>query len=784
MVTSLIFSLLALTATLDNPGFEADDVLAGWKAWIYQDGQDPILRADTSVFHEGKRSLLIEAKDPADVAVGQIVSLPPGSVWRARCWIKTENLTARDQTDVGGALHIQTESMATLARGDSRFGTSDWREAEAVFRVPPDGKAKIVLFFVGYGKGTGKVWFDDVRLEKLGTDGPQTMEIALDSKGPAPVDVKQGGQFIEHLCNLVPSMLAQQVASDSFEEEKPWNFAHKPEIDKPYRPWYPDGAVHVAEYSFDTQNPFNGARSQRISIPAAHVRAGISQDGFYTREGTGYKLALHIRGEGDVSVFASLHGGGGVIAGPISLGKAGKDWRKAEGVLMAQRTTDNATLTIEFEGPGVLWLDRVYLIGEDAVLGIWRPDVVGALADLNPGVIRFGGSALESLEWKQCIGAWDRRVPIPIPYWGGSEANFASLEEIVQLCAHIGAEPLICVRWTRKTPADAAEQVEYFNGAADTPMGKLRAANGHPQPYGVKYWQIGNEVGGEEYEASIKAFAEAMKKADPAIKIIASSTSPTMLRSGGGLLDYLCDHHYGCDDLVRMEDGFRFFAEEVKSSRDRRVRVAVTEWNTTAGDWNLKRAMLATLSNALSCSRYHNLLQRHADLVEITNRSNLSDSFCSGIIQPGAGTLYLTPTYYAQQLYSRAAGSYPLTVKQQSDIPWPMQEPDVSATVSADGRTLRIYAVNSTTAPLEVTFNLTGGAPGASGGKSNAGSVHKGTLYLLRDRDGAPTAEVMNSRDDPQRVTTTKRATDLGGRKFRQTFDPLSVTLLELELGE
>ena len=98
-----------------------------------------------------------------------------------------------------------------------------------------------------------------------------------------------------------------------------------------------------------------------------------------------------------------------MIAGPVLLGRAGEKWAAAEAELRADRTTDNATLTIEFEGPGALWLDRVYLIGSDAVLGIWRPDVVAALKAMHPGIIRFGGSTTEEYEWDRAIGPWDDR---------------------------------------------------------------------------------------------------------------------------------------------------------------------------------------------------------------------------------------------------------------------------------------------------------------------------------------------------------------------------------------
>jgi len=90
-----------------------------------------------------------------------------------------------------------------------------------------------------------------------------------------PVDLKQGGQFIEPLCHLIPSMIAQQVANDSFEDEPPFNFAYVAETDKPYRPWYPSGSVHLPQYSRDTQNPFNGKKSQKIALGEKRCRAGI-----------------------------------------------------------------------------------------------------------------------------------------------------------------------------------------------------------------------------------------------------------------------------------------------------------------------------------------------------------------------------------------------------------------------------------------------------------------------------------------------------------------------------
>jgi alpha-N-arabinofuranosidase len=603
---------------------------------------------------------------------------------------------------------------------------------------------------------------------------PSHQEVNISSQRltKRPISAMQQGQFIEILCNLIPSIIAQQVVSTSFEEVPPCRVAYKAEIDEPHRPWYPDGAVEVSKYSFDTANPYHGVRSQKIEIPVESARAGISQDGFYLKQGVTYKLRLHMRSDRGVQVRATLHGAGGTIAGPVSLGQAGVEWTAGAADLKANRTLDNATLTIDFEGPGTLWLDRVYLIGSDAVLGIWRPDVVAALEAIHPGVIRFGGSTIENYDWEGGLGPWDQRQPFTT-VWGGLEENFVGIDEFVQLCKRVGAEPLICVRWTGKKPEDAAAEVEYCNGGPETRWGARRAGNGHREPYGVKYWQIGNEVDVPAYNTTARSFAEAMKKADPSIKLLSSFPTPSLLEAAGTAFDYLAPHHYEIDDLAHEDRSFKNLQDWIaREGGGKDIRVAVTEWNTTAGDFGLRRGMLQTLENALSVARYLNLLQRYADLVEIANRSNFADSFGSGFVLTGPGWIYESPAYYAQKLYARAAGSYPLVIERSSQA-WPLEQPDLTANLSADGARLLIYSVNPAPQAIDVHFHLDGFTAAVSGG----------TVLTLEDHEHGRTAEVMNSRDDPERVSLGTQPAPVRGRAFEFTFQPLSVTLLELTLA-
>jgi len=166
----------------------------------------------------------------------------------------------------------------------------------------------------------------------------------------------------------------------------------------------------------------------------------------------------------------------------------------------------------------------------------FRPEVILALKQLRSGVYRFpGGNFVSAHEWRNAIGDIDRRPPILDPAWNAVQPNDVGTDEFMMLCRLLDVEPYITVNAGFGDARSAAEYVEYANGAATTTMGKLRAANGHPQPYGVKFWGIGNEMWGDwswgvmplaQFELKHNMFAKAMRKVDPTIKLIASGAMP------------------------------------------------------------------------------------------------------------------------------------------------------------------------------------------------------------------------------------------------------------------
>jgi alpha-L-arabinofuranosidase len=752
---------------LVNGGFESGPLHEGWTSCVY--GNLPAISLDKDIHHEGNHSLRVTSDQPSDTAFAQELKLNPNQMYRLSGWIRTQDL-APEGAPVYGTLQIQaTGGKEVLYTGKNHRGTADWTLETFYFQPSADGITRIVLFFVGFGKGTGTIWFDQITLEEIDAD-MSTWKVTAEPLSDAAISPFQYGQFIEYLCGLTPSIFAEKVFDGGFEGVPEYRVAFRKETDRIEQPWYPDGAVHRGEFSRDEENAFNGKYSQRISqISGDPCTLGISQSGIYVRRSEPLQCALSIRcKETNSPVTLTLWGKGATYAS-TSFQPAG-EWQRFKATLTPVETDEHATLTISFRGPGSIWIDQVSLMPTDTVFG-WRKDVAEALKALNPGIIRFGGSTTEGFDWKDTIGDPTRRVPFTT-VWGGLEPGNAGLEEFVNFCQWVGAEPLICIRFTGRTPQDAADEVEYFNGAPESPMGKLRAANGHPEPYHVKYWQIGNELGDEAYQAGIVAFCKSMKEVDLSIKLLAAFPSPGLVRNASQYIDYICPHHYACHQLTATQaniDECRQMIQDNAPGRD--IRLGITEWNTTAGDWGHGRAMLWTLDNALSCSRYHNLMHRNCGIIEIANRSNLADSFCSGIIQTSNSSLYKTPTYYAQQLYAIHAGKIPLKVKTGEAMP---SDPflDISATLSENRKNISLFVVNQTNQTHKRTLDLNAFTPLNS----------DVTVWTLNDTEEAGERDATNSWRYPERIRAHQSTATVTDSTLQSEFPALSLTVLLISM--
>jgi alpha-L-arabinofuranosidase len=505
---------------------------------------------------------------------------------------------------------------------------------------------------------------------------------------------------------------------------------------------------HNPTWSRDTDNPFNGARSARLTATRHHP-ASLTQNGLAVKRGMAYEFSGWFRASSPklaatVRLRALLPTGDWMTLATAKLPRLSDQWRKYSVRLTSKGVTDRVVFELCLEGEGHAWADKLSLMPADNLKG-WRPDVVQAVKDVHPAIVRWGGSACDPGEyrWKEGIGSRDRRTPFPNKVWGRIDPNDVGIDEFCQFCELTGVEPLICLSFS-DGPQSAADLVAYSNSETNTPWGAKRAINGHAAPYHVKYWQVGNEISGdnENYLGRFSEFVQAMKAADPSVLLMASFPTQKLLDRVGKNIAYVGPHHYtsdfaGCDrdfaNLTRMIDTTPGCAQ---------IRTAVTEWNVTGGGWGLERGKMLTLGSALLNARYLHVLMRHSDKAEIACRSNLANSYAGAIIETSPAGLLKRPSYYVMQLYASHAKPIPLRLDHTNDAL------DLFACASSDGKSLCLFALNPGTEPVEFSYRFDG----------FAGTVREASAEVLCDTLDARQRDVMNHWEAPDRVKIVSQA--------------------------
>ena len=312
-----------------------------------------------------------------------------------------------------------------------------------------------------------------------------------------------------------------------------------------------------------------------------HKQTGLDNEGFFgigVKKGEEYRFSVWARvPEGEAAGKIRIE-----LADTKSMGEQqafatadltidSKEWKKYRVILKPGATHPKAVLRIFLASPQTVDLEHVSLFPVDTWKGHengLRKDLAQALADIKPGVFRFpGGCIVEGTDlasrydWKKSVGAVENR-PLNENRWQYTfphrffpdyyQSYGLGFYEFFQLSEEIGAEPLPVLSCGlacqfQNTDAhvplcnldsyiqDALDLIEFANGAADTPWGKVRADMGHPAPFNLKFIGIGNEQWGKEYPERLEPFVKAIRKAYPEIKIVGSSGPD----SEGEQFDYL-----------------------------------------------------------------------------------------------------------------------------------------------------------------------------------------------------------------------------------------------------
>ncbi|MGH9528298.1 MAG: alpha-N-arabinofuranosidase [Terriglobales bacterium] len=364
---------------------------------------------------------------------------------------------------------------------------------------------------------------------------PDRLTVNVDTKQTAePVSKYEFGMFIEHIGALIYRSLWSEMLDDrkfyfpitSKEEASPPRQGFRGMQLRKWRPVGPDEVVVM-----DQDHPFVGDQSPRIELDSSTPH-GILQSGIALVKGKKYTGRIYLRGTRGSKVKVSLVWGEGAHdRQTISIATLSDAYKKFPLSFTANGDTDAGTFEIVGTGTGNLHIGTASLMPADNVQG-FRPDTIALLHQLHSGFWRLpGGNFLSDWSWYDSVGDPDKRPPMFDYAWNAMQTNDVGMDEFMTLCKFIGVEPYITVNAGFGDAHSAGEEVEYMNGSVKTRLGAERARNGHPEPYHIRFWDIGNEPYGtwqlgrtdlKYYVLKHNEFAKAMRKAAPSITLLAS----------------------------------------------------------------------------------------------------------------------------------------------------------------------------------------------------------------------------------------------------------------------
>ena len=367
-------------------------------------------------------------------------------------------------------------------------------------------------------------------------------------------------------------------------------------------------------------------------------------------------------------------------------------WTKYEATLTAVDNDPQAQFVLVFDGVGVVQIDMVSLFPptfKNRENGM-RPDLANMLWQLHPKFMRFpGGCFVEGQEspdnafrWERTIGPIEEREGHWNVNWGYRTSDGLGYHEYLQLAEDLGAKPLYVVNvgiWHGGiTPYDSIQPwidecmnaLEYANGPITSKYGAMRAKNGHPEPFGIEYLEIGNENNqpdphqqSDHYYERYEQFYKAIRAKYPEMKIIGNVVAwgDDNPKWNSKLPVDLLDEHY-----YRSPDWFAAAFHKYDIYDRQAPKVYVGEYAVTNG-----YGKLGNMNAALGEAVYMMGMENNGDVVELASYApifvNENDArWRPDMIRFSSSRVMGTPSYYVQQLMPQHLGTQVVKVHQDN----------------------------------------------------------------------------------------------------------------------
>ena len=446
--------------------------------------------------------------------------------------------------------------------------------------------------------------------------------------------------------------------------------------------------------------------AQRIS---ARDISGLQQGPQAVRRGETFVGSLYAKGDGRARLSVGLRSGGRWIV-RRELGCPSPDWQCYAFSFDGGEYEGDADFAVAAED-GTLLLDQVSMgTASGQALGGFRPDIFQAVKDLHPTCLRWpGGGYAAQYDWKWGIGPQKDRQRWAHWMWMDYDQNCFGTDEFIRFCREIGSEPVIVVSVGFERPEseynqllqNAVDWLRYCNEPATGEWGSVRAANGHPEPYNVKYWEIDNEMwemGIERYEKCVRDYSDALRAVDPSIKVIACGgfqEDEGFLNRSGRYFDYLSLHHYEqaggyATGPARLGEQYRRYGKMIAACPNPNIKLFISEWNLNSTDW---RTGLFAGGFLNVCENTDAVGMGAAALfIRRTDAPDWNNAF----INFDYKDLFLAPNYLVTELWYDHYSPHRLAFTGDS------KELSVSATLAENGGSVIVKVVNPTDKPYRL----------------------------------------------------------------------------------
>lgn len=554
-----------------------------------------------------------------------------------------------------------------------------------------------------------------------------------------------------------------------------------------------------------------------------HKRTGLQNEGFFgvtAAKGKEYRFSVWARATNGASKITVE------MTDPASMGEtqvvasadvevSGKEWKKYTATLTPDADVKKGKFRIFLYGDAVD-LEHVSLFPADTWQGRengLRADLVQALADIHPGVLRFPGGCivegtdLESrYQWKNSVGPVENR-PINENRWHYTfphrfypdyyQSYGLGFYEFFLLSEDIKCEPLPILsvglacqfqneNESAHVPAtekdlkpyiqDCLDLIEFANGDESTTWGKLRAEMGHPAPFNLKYIGVGNEQWDHYYPERLKFFVEAIRASHPEIKIVGSSGPdsegeqfdylwPEMKKLGADLVD---EHFY------RPETWFLAQGNRYDNYDRQGPKVFAGEYacHGAGKKWNHFHASLLE-------SAFMTNIERNADVVEMATYAPLFAhvegwQWRPDMIWYDNSRSVRTASYYVQQLFSHNKGTNTASLTMDGKAIAGNEDQAglfASAVYDATANAYIVKAANVSDTAQSVTISLDGLASDKQIASASITTLH------------CDNPDADNTLDAPETVVPeTHELANVSGSKFNTTLNAQTFYVIRLAL--